>query len=93
MRTITNSEFTANPGLWLGMASRQDVRIRKGRDIYRLIHETPAETLDQTPLLEPDDDLRRAISAEEFRKGVLEIVDKVHRKFYGNERTVSPGNA
>jgi hypothetical protein len=90
MRTITNSEFAAHPEMYLDMAREQDVRIKKGRTAFRLIRETPATT---QPILEPDDDLRRAISAEEFRKSAIEIVEKVHHKFYGNEREVSPGNA
>ena len=29
-------------------------------------------------ILEPDDDLRRAISADEFKKRCLKAVDKIH---------------
>jgi hypothetical protein len=44
-------------------------------------------------ILQPDDDLRNAISGEEFKKIAREIVRKVHYEFYGNERQVYPGNA
>ncbi len=90
MRTISNREFIANPDLYLGMANEQEVRIRRGRRVIRLVSVPPVE---KQPLLEPDEDLRRALSGEEFRKSALEIVEKVHRKFYGNEREVSPGNS
>ncbi len=62
MRTISNSEFVANPDMYFGMAREQDVRIRKGRQMFRLVHEPPAEQ----PFLEPDDELRRAITIDEF---------------------------
>ncbi len=43
MKTISNREFVANPELYLGIASEQEVRIRKGSQVFSLV-------------LQPDDD-------------------------------------
>ena len=40
MKTISNSEFLANPEMYLGMALEQDVRVRKGDRMIRLILES-----------------------------------------------------
>ena len=45
------------------------------------------------PVFEPDEDFYNSISGEEFKKMALEIVRKVHHKYYGNERLVDPRNA
>ncbi len=75
MRTISNREFVANPEMYLGIASRQqDVRIRKGRKIFHLTCEPPAP---QQPILEPDDDLRRAITFYELLVGVKEDLREI----------------
>jgi hypothetical protein len=73
MRTISNREFTANPDLYFGMASTQDVRIRKGRQTFRLVRELPVT---RQPVLQPDDDLRNAITAEELLKRIHEDIDR-----------------
>ncbi len=90
MRTISTREFTANPDRYFDMAREQGVCIQKGSEMFHLLY-APAADL-QPPLLEPDDDFHRALTAEEFRKSVVEVVEKVHRKFYGDERKVCPGN-
>ncbi len=78
MKTISNREFCANPDLYMGVAKEQDVRIRRGRRVYHLICEPPA---DEQPLLAPDDDLRRALSAEEFRERLEERMRRVDEKY------------
>ncbi len=96
MKTISNREFAGNLDHYFDVAREQDevrvkkgreVRVKKGREMYRLVYEA---SMPQQPILEPDDDYRRAISCDEFKERALETVEKVHRKFYGNEREVSP---
>ncbi len=43
MKTITNSEFLANPEMYLGLALEQDVRVRKGDQMIRLILDSAAD--------------------------------------------------
>ena len=78
MRTISNSEFVANPEIYFDMAREQEVRIRRGRQIFNLTCEPP---ITPQPILEPDDDLRRAITMDEFKEKVLTMVDRLDKKY------------
>ncbi len=73
MKTISTREFTANPDRYFDMAREQDVRIRKGRQVFHLICEPP---ISPQPFLEPDDDLRNAITIDEFLRRFDEKLDK-----------------
>jgi hypothetical protein len=73
MKTISNREFVANPELYLGMATEQDVRITKGR---RVFHLTCEPEHDLQPVLQPDDELRRAITCEELLRRIDEDLDR-----------------
>ncbi len=70
MTTISNSEFAAHPEMYLDMARVEDVRVKKGHETFRLVYETP----DEPPLLEPDDDLRMAITMDELRESAHEHI-------------------
>jgi hypothetical protein len=63
--------------MYLDLAREQDVRVKKGREMFRLVYETP----DEQPLLTPDDDFRRAISMEEFKDRVLAMVERLDKKY------------
>ncbi len=78
MRTISNREFIANPEMYLGMATQQEVRVRKGQRVIRLVNEPPVR---RQPILEADDDLRRAISMDEFKERVLVEIDRLDEKY------------
>jgi hypothetical protein len=77
MRTISNNEFSAHPDLYLDMARDQDVMVKKGRDLFHIIYASPA---DRQPILEPDDDLRRAITIDELLTGVKEDLREMFAK-------------
>jgi hypothetical protein len=57
------------------MAMDSEVCIKRGRNMFRLMRQ-PAE--DEQPLLEPDEDLRNAITAEELKEVVLEDIHKFY---------------
>jgi hypothetical protein len=78
MRTISGSEFLAHPEKYLNMAVEQDVRIQKGREMFHIVYAPP---VDEQPILQPDDDLRRALSANEFREKLKVVLEGVDRKF------------
>ncbi len=81
MITVSNSEFFANPEMYFDYAREKDeVRVEKGHEVYHIVYETPAL---KQPVLEPDDDLRRAISCEELLKGIHEDID---RKWAGRQK-------
>ena len=73
MKTISNREFCANPDLYMGVAAEQEVRVRRGRMTYRIICEPPAT---EQPILEPDDDYRRAISIDELKERMSVSIHK-----------------
>ncbi len=73
MRTISNREFVANPEMYLGMATRQEVRVRKGQRVIRLTCEPPAT---RQPVLEPDDDYRSAITVDELKERMSVSIHK-----------------
>jgi hypothetical protein len=75
MRTISHSEFLAHPEMYFDMAVEQGVRIRKGRETFSIVH-TPST--EKQPVLQPDEDLRRALTAEELLEG---IHDDIRRKY------------
>jgi hypothetical protein len=76
MTTITGSEFAAHPEMYLDMARHDDVRVHKGHETFWLIHEPPGEP----PILEPDDDFRRAISVDELRRSAHEHIRSLFAK-------------
>jgi hypothetical protein len=78
MRTISNREFSARPDIYFDMAREQAVRVRKGREIFHIVH---VPSTDEQPLLAPDDDFRRAIPMKEFKEKVLVMVDKLDKKY------------
>jgi hypothetical protein len=57
------------------MAVIDDVRIRRKRNTFRLVYEP---TTEEQPVLEPDDDLRNAITMDELRDSALEFIDKLY---------------
>ena len=93
MTLVSSKEFISNQDKYFDLALNGGVCIRRGDYMFHLVSAPFEEQYPPQPFLEPDDDLRRAISADEFRKMALEVVEKVHFKFYGNERRISPGNA
>ncbi len=76
MRTISNREFAAHPEMYLDMAQDNDVRIRKGRKMFRLVYETPVEQ----QILAPDDDLRNAVTIDELRSSAHEHIRNLFAK-------------
>ncbi len=71
MKTITNSEFLANPEMYLGMALEQDVRVQKGEQTIRLILESADyEDDDELTGNELTDDQVWALFAAEYPDGL-----------------------
>ncbi len=75
MTVVSSKEFATHQKKYYGMAMNSEVCIKRGRNMFRLMHEPVA---DEQPLLKPDEDLRRAISMEEFKKGVLEDIHQFY---------------
>jgi hypothetical protein len=78
METISSREFSAHLDRYLDMAEDQDVCIQKGQKVFRVVYEPPVEP---QVVLQPDDDLKRAISADEFRKKLMVVLERVDKKY------------
>ncbi len=72
MRVISSSELRNNMKKYLDLALDEKIVIQRGRnEIFVLTREE---------YLEPDEDLKRAISAEELLEGIEEDVKVAFRK-------------
>lgn len=78
MLVISSREFRANQKAYLDQVDAgQELLIQRGRNkSYKIVPVTESDTLiDNEYILEPDTDLERALSYEDFRKGALEHIE------------------
>jgi hypothetical protein len=82
MTVVSSKEFVANHVKYYNLALNEDVFIKRGKDRFQLVY-TNVDNIDihEQPILEPDDDLRRAITMDELLEGVLEDI----HEFYANK--------
>jgi len=72
MTTISSKEFATHQDRYFDMAISDDVRIKRRRNMYRLVYEPIVE---EQIVLESDDDLRRAITGDELLAGIYEDLE------------------
>ena len=75
MAVISSKEFATHQDKYFNMAINDDVRIKRERKMFRLVYEPVVE---EQVVLQPDDDLRRAITMDELRDSALEFIDKLY---------------
>ena len=81
MTVVTTQEFNTNQDMYFDLAIKEDVYIKRGNNNF-IVSASNINDLDEyDEILEPDEDFYRAISCEEFKKRVIEIVKKVHLKY------------
>ena len=79
MTVISSKEFATRPAKYYNLAQNEKVAIRRGRNMFHLsCTSIPVETYPEQPVLEPDEDFHRAISAEEL---LSRIHKDIHDKF------------
>ncbi len=66
MRVISSAELRSNMKKYLDLAASEQIIIQRGRK--------ETFVLQKQEYLEPDEDLKRAISLEEFREGAKEHI-------------------
>jgi len=79
MTVISTQEFVANQNKYFDMAIEHDIHIKRGLNMYQLICTNFNNTNISDEILEPDDDLRRAISMDEFLTGVKEDLRQIFK--------------
>ena len=78
MTLVSSKEFIADEDKYFDLALNGGVCIQRGDFVYHLVSVPFEKQYPPQPFLEPDEDLRRAITAEEL----LERIHKdIHRKF------------
>ena len=78
MRVISSSELRSNMKKYLDLAANEKIIIQRcGNETFVLAREDDR--------LEPDEDLRRAISAKELLIGVETDIRKAYRAKYGDK--------
>ncbi len=83
MRTISNSEFAANPDMYFDLARLQDVRVKKGREVFHIVHETD----DEEEQKELSDDEVWELFAARYPDGISTLSDEeeIARAITGEE--------
>jgi len=79
MTVVSSKEFATRPARYYNLAVNEKVAIKRGKNLFHLTCTNGYHTNEYDQILEPDDDLRRAISADEFLKRALVIVDKLDK--------------
>ena len=80
MRVISSNEFSANQEKYFDLAENEDVCINRGNIMFRLMC-TPFETqYPEQEILEPDEDLRNAITMDELLDSTIEFIHKLYAK-------------
>ena len=82
MTVVSSKEFTSNQDKYFDMALDEQVYIQKGDNMYLLIYKNTDdmniyhEASVYEEVLEPDDDFRRAITADELLERIYSDLEK-----------------
>ncbi|MDR2204594.1 MAG: hypothetical protein LBE36_00295 [Flavobacteriaceae bacterium] len=91
MTVVSDQDFITNHNRYFDLAIDEQVVVKRGDYSFSIVCNSEQPT--EQKILQPDDDLRNSLSAEEFKECAIEIVKKIHHKFYGKERQICPENA
>jgi len=77
MTLVSSKEFISNEDKYFDLALNGGVCIQRGDYLFHLVCAPFEEQYPPQPFLEPDDDLRRAISMDELRKSAHAHIHKL----------------
>ena len=81
MTVVSSKEFMVNQKKYFDMAIMEKIGIKNGENMFYLTHSLVDKTnTNKQVYLEPDDDLRNAITMEELRESVHEHIHKLFSK-------------
>ena len=98
MTVVSSKEFVTNQEKYFDMALNEQVYIQKGNKMFLLTYKNIDdmniyhEAGVYEEILEPDDDFRRAISMDEFRKRAQVMVENVHNRYFNESNHLAQGN-
>ena len=79
MTIVSSKEFATNQDRYYDLAVSDDVFIERDDDMFHLMYATADDAGRYDEILEPDEDFYRALSADEFRKRLIEVVERVDK--------------
>ena len=79
MTIVSSKEFATNQDRYYDLAVSDDVFIERDDDMFHLMCATADDAGVYDEILEPDEDFYRALSADEFRKRLIEVVERVDK--------------
>jgi len=71
MTVVNSKEFISHQKRYFDLAKNEKIVIKRGNSTFHLIHASVDNSNEYDEVLEPDEDFRRALSAEEFRKKLI----------------------
>ena len=77
MTLVSSKEFISNEDKYFDLALNGGVCIQRGDFVFHLVNVPFEEQYPSQPFLEPDDDLRSAISMDELRKSAHAHIRKL----------------
>ena len=78
MTSVSINDFNTYTKKYLDLAVNEDVCIENDKYRFHLICEpVKNEIIPEQVILKPDDDLHSAITADEFKKRCLNVIDKI----------------
>ena len=72
MTVVSSKEFATHQRKYYQLAVNGRVAIKRGKNLFYLVHEPAKTQYPEQPVLEPDDDLRKAITADELIRRIHE---------------------
>ena len=81
MTVVSSKEFATRPTKYYNLAQNEQVVIKRGKNIFHLTCTNGHNTSEYDEILEPDDDFHRALSADEFRKRLVVVLEKVDKQY------------
>jgi len=81
MTVVNITDFATNQEKYLDMALNEQVFIQRGDYMFHILCSNfDAVNTQEQAILEPDEDLRRAIPLEEVRDRVIDYIHRKHAK-------------
>jgi len=78
MTLVSSKEFATKPAKYYNLAQNEQVVIRRGKSMYHLKYTPlPVETYPEQPILEPDENLRKAITFDEILERTFEDIHQM----------------
>ena len=81
MTVVSSKEFATKPAMYYKLAVNEQVVIKRGKSRYHLAYTLiPVEKYLEQPILEPDENLRRAITFEKLLERTYEDIHQMFAK-------------